>query len=83
MASEAAVLGNHAICINPQTAGTLEDQESFGLLHMCSGQDRYARGLTLACVLLADPELTAIGTTKRQAILIEMRGNQPGIHGLG
>jgi hypothetical protein len=69
MASEAAVLGTHAVCINPQSAGTLEDQEGFGLLTLCPGQDRYERGLELARELLADPQLTAKGAAKRQAML--------------
>jgi len=59
MASEAAVLGVHALYVNVIRSGsTREQSERYRLLYNFNdGDDRYERALTKALALLADPEL--------------------------
>ncbi len=73
MASEAAVLGVHALYVNViQSGSTREQSERFHLLYNFNeGDDRYERALQQALELLADPELEAKGGRKREKLLGE------------
>ncbi len=72
MASEAAVLGTHALYVNEIRSGsTREQEERFGLLYCFHGQDRYERASARALELLAVPDLTQRGQAKRERLLAE------------
>ena len=73
MASEAVVLGVHALYVNVIKSGsTREQSERYQLLYNYNdGDDRYERALTKALELLADPGLTALGREKQQKLLAE------------
>ncbi len=71
VASEAAVLGTHAVYINPIVLGYVKElEEKYDLLYAFpTGADRYERALVKAQELLADPELRAKGKRKQAAVL--------------
>ncbi|MGE4538339.1 MAG: hypothetical protein AB7D37_14785 [Desulfovibrio sp.] len=72
MASEAAVLGVHAVYLNPLDAGCLGEQERrYGLVRSFGGKDRYAHGLAAALELLSDRDLVAKGHEKGRRLLAE------------
>ena len=73
MASEAVVLGVHALYVNVIKSGsTREQSERFALMYNFNdGDDRYERALAQALVLLADPLLAQKGREKRQKLLRE------------
>ena len=73
MASEAVVLGVHALYVNVIKSGsTREQSERFGLMaNFNTGDDRYERALSHALALLSDPELAAKGEAKRARLLAE------------
>ncbi len=73
MASEAVVLGVHALYVNViQSGSTQEQSERFHLMYNYNdGDDRYERALTQALALLADPELETKGRVKQQKLLSE------------
>ena len=73
MASEAVVLGVHALYVNVIKSGSTQEQsERYGLLYNFNeGEDRYARALEQALALLAVPELAAQGQAKRAKLLAE------------
>lgn len=73
MASEAAVLGVHALYVNVIKSGSTQEQsERFQLLYNYNdGDDRYELALQKALKLLADPELEAKGQAKREKLLAE------------
>ena len=73
MASEAVVLGVHALYVNVIKSGsTREQSERYGLLYNFNdGEDRYARALTQALTLLSDPALAANGHEKQRKLLAE------------
>jgi uncharacterized protein len=73
MASEAAVLGVHALYVNViQSGSTREQSECYHLLYNYNdGADRYERALTQALALLADPNLLKDGQAKRERLLAE------------
>ena len=74
MASEAAVLGTHALYLNEIESGTTNEQEKrFGLLTVLHNpHTRYAQALSEAEKLLADSDLRAKGKRKREALLNAM-----------
>ncbi len=73
MASEAVVLGVHALYVNViQSGSTQEQSDRFHLMYNYNdGEDRYDRALAQALALLADPELEAKGRVKQQKLLSE------------
>lgn len=73
MASEAAVLGVHALYVNVIKSGSTQEQsERYGLLYNFNdGADRYERALDKALELLADPRLAEEGRRKREKLLAE------------
>ena len=73
MASEAVVLGVHALYVNVIKSGSTQEQsERYDLLYYYNtGDDRYEQALAKALVLLADPELTQKGQQKLQKLLAE------------
>lgn len=73
MASEAVVLGVHALYVNVIKSGSTREQcERFGLMfNFNDGDDRYQLALDQALALLADPELELKGQVKRQKLLAE------------
>ncbi|MFH1512463.1 MAG: hypothetical protein ABIG45_03805 [Bacillota bacterium] len=74
MASEAAVLGTHALYVNEIRSGsTREQSERFDLLYCFHGQNRYAEAAEKALALLAAPNLTGLGQAKRERLLSEKR----------
>lgn len=73
MASEAAMLGTHALYVNTIVSGsTREQSERFHLLYNFNdGDDRYLRAADQAEALLQNPELETIGREKQQKLLSE------------
>ncbi len=73
MASEAAVLGAHALYVNPIVSGTTRElSERYGLMfNYNDGEDRYERAAQKAETLLQTPDLPALGQEKRQKLLSE------------
>lgn len=73
MASEAAMLGTHALYVNTIVSGsTREQSERFHLLYNFNdGDDRYLRAADQAEALLQNPELEAMGREKQQKLLSE------------
>lgn len=73
MASEAAVLGTHAMYVNPIVSGTTREMhERYELLFPFNeGEDRYSLAAEKAEELLADPELETKGQEKRAKLLLE------------
>jgi len=73
MASEAAVLGVHALYVNViQSGSTREQSERFHLLYNYNeGDDRYEQALAKALELLSDPNLEREGQEKRRKLLAE------------
>ena len=73
MASEAVVLGTHALYVNTIVSGSTKEQcERYHLLYNFNeGDDRYERALQTAEELLDDPELLMKGQEKRQRLLDE------------
>ncbi len=73
MASEAAVLGVHALYVNViQSGSTREQSERYHLLYNFNeGDDRYERALAKALELLGDPDLIREGQAKRAKLLSE------------
>jgi len=73
MASEAAILGVHAMYVNViQSGSTREQSERFHLLYNYNdGDDRYERALAKALELLSDPNLEQEGQEKRKRLLAE------------
>ena len=73
MASEAVVLGVHALYVNVIKSGSTQEQsERYGLMYNFNdGDDRYELALTQALALLADPALEAKGRAKQQKLLAE------------
>ena len=73
MASEAVVLGVHALYVNVIKSGSTQEQSArYGLLYNYNdGDDRYERALAQALALLADPGLEALGQAKRAKLLAE------------
>ena len=71
VASEAAVLGTHAVYINPIVLGYVKElEEKYDLLYAFpTGADRYERALGKAQELLADPRLREKGKQKQAAVL--------------
>ena len=70
MASEAAVLGTHALYVNEIRSGsTQEQQERFDLLYCFHDRDRYEQAADKALALLADGTLTEQGAAKRDRML--------------
>ena len=74
MASEAVVLGTHALYINHIVSGSTQEQcERYHLMENFNrGGDRYDRALERAEALLDDPDLEAKGHAKRDAMLADM-----------
>lgn len=73
MASEAVVLGTHALYVNTIVSGsTREQSERFHLLYNFNeGEDRYDRATAQAVELLETPNLTELGHEKQQKLLAE------------
>lgn len=73
MASEAVVLGTHALYVNTIISGTTQEQEArFDLLScFCQGENRFQRAADRAESLLQDPELEKKGHAKRERLLRE------------
>lgn len=72
MASEAAVLGVHAVYLNPLDAGCLAEQEHrYGLVQSFGGLGRYEQGLEAALDLLGKQDLAAKGREKGRRLLAE------------
>lgn len=73
MASEAVVLGTHALYINQIVSGSTQEQEEKYRLLRCfnRGDDRYERALDAADELLSDPELEQKGREKQRALLAD------------
>ena len=73
MASEAAVLGTHALYVNTIVSGsTREQSERFHLMYCFNeGEDRYERAAAQAEALLATPGLKEIGLEKQKKLLSE------------
>lgn len=72
MASEAAVLGTHALYINPIVSGsTCEQRDKYHLLDNFNDGDRYQQALDRADELLADPELEAKEKAKGRALVAD------------
>ena len=73
MASEAVVLGVHALYVNVIKSGSTQEQcDRFHLLdNYNDGDDRYERALARALALLADPALTETSHAQRERLLSE------------
>lgn len=73
MASEAVVLGTHALYVNTIVSGSTKEQcERYHLLYNYNdGEDRYDRALAKAEELLQEPNLTEIGHQKQAVLLHE------------
>lgn len=73
MASEAAVLGTHALYVNTIKSGSTQEQsERFHLLYNFNdGENRYDLAAQKAEELLQTPNLTELGREKRQKLLAE------------
>lgn len=73
MASEAVVLGTHALYVNTIVSGsTREQSERFHLMYCFNeGEDRYERAAAQAEALLATPGLKEIGLEKQKKLLSE------------
>ncbi|UTW62654.1 DUF354 domain-containing protein [bacterium SCSIO 12741] len=72
MASEAAVLGTHAIFVSQLTAGSLDEQEkAFDLVFNADGDDRFDRTRERTLEWLGDPQLEEKGREKRKKLLQE------------
>lgn len=73
MASEAAVLGTHALYVNTIVSGsTREQQERFQLLGCFNeGDDRYEKATAQAIQWLEMPNLRELGREKQQKLLAE------------
>ena len=73
MASEAVVLGTHALYVNTIVSGsTREQSERYHLLYNFKHEeDRYRRALEKAEELLGDPDLEKKGQEKRAKLLAE------------
>lgn len=73
MASEAAVLGTHAMYVNTIVSGTTRELcERYELMfNFNEGSSRYERAVSKAEELLADPELETKGQEKRAKLLSE------------
>lgn len=74
MASEAAVLGTHALYVNTIVSGSTKEQhERFGLLYPFNqpGQERYLLANAQAVALLETPNLRELGHEKQQKLLSE------------
>ncbi len=73
MASEAVVLGTHALYVNTIVSGSTREQaERFHLLYNFNdGEDRYEKATRQAIELLEMPDLVEIGHEKQQKLLSE------------
>jgi hypothetical protein len=73
MASEAVMLGTHALYVNEIRSGsTKEQQERYALLYCFHGaDDRYTLATQKAMELLSLPDLQTLGQEKRQTLLRE------------
>lgn len=73
MASEAVVLGTHALYVNTIKSGSTQEQSAqYGLIYNFNdGDERYELALQKALELLADPGLEKKGQEKRQKLLSE------------
>lgn len=73
MASEAVMLGVHALYVNTIKSGSTQEQsERFHLMYnFCEGEDRYRKAADQAEELLRNPNLTELGQEKRQKLLAE------------
>lgn len=73
MASEAVVLGTHALYVNTIVSGSTKEQaERFQLLYNFNvGEDRYEKATAKAIELLENPELVELGHEKQQKLLSE------------
>ena len=73
MASEAVVLGTHALYVNTIVSGSTREQaERFQLLYNFNeGEDRYERATAQAIELLETPDLREIGRKKQEKLLSE------------
>ena len=73
MASEAAVLGTHALYVNTVVSGSTREQaERFHLLYNFNeGEDRYEKAAAQAIELLETPDLVEQGRQKQQKLLQE------------
>ncbi len=73
MASEAVMLGTHALYVNTIVSGSTREQcERFHLLYNFNeGEDRYERAAAQAEALLQTPGLVELGREKRRKLLEE------------
>ena len=73
MASEAVVLGTHALYVNTIVSGSTREQaERFHLLYNFNeGEDRYEKAAAQAIELLETPDLVEQGRQKQQKLLQE------------
>ena len=73
MASEAVVLGTHALYVNTIVSGSTKEQaERFQLLYNFNvGEDRYEKAAAKAIELLENPDLVELGHEKQQKLLSE------------
>ena len=73
MASEAVVLGTHALYVNTIVSGSTREQaERFHLLYCFNdGEARYERAEQQAIELLETPNLVELGREKQQKLLAE------------
>ena len=73
MASEAVVLGTHALYVNTIVSGSTREQcERFHLLYNFNvGEDRYEKATAQAIELLETPNLVEIGREKQKKLLSE------------
>ena len=73
MASEAVVLGTHALYVNTIVSGSTREQcERFHLLYNFNeGEDRYEKATAQAVELLETPNLVEIGREKQKKLLAE------------
>ena len=73
MASEAVVLGTHALYVNTIVSGSTREQcERFHLLYNFNeGEDRYEKATAQAIELLEMPNLVELGREKQKVLLAE------------
>ena len=73
MASEAVVLGTHALYVNTIVSGSTREQaERFQLLYNFNeGEDRYEKATAQAIELLEMPDLVEAGREKQKKLLSE------------
>ena len=73
MASEAVVLGTHALYVNTIVSGSTREQaERFHLLYNFNdGEDRYEKATAQAIELLEMPDLVEVGREKQKKLLEE------------